>query len=239
MTVKIDAVLFDKDGTLFEFEATWGEWVRAVLADLSAGDDRLASRLAQAVGFDLSSKVFARDSLVIAGTGDEVITAWHNVLGTVSVVEIQGVCQRHESALPLVPCCDLAAMTMQLRSAEFALGVATNDYQRIAMSHLSEAGLDGVFDSVIGCDSGFGAKPDPGMLLGFCAQVGVEPAAAVMVGDSTRDLQAARNAGFGASIGVLTGPACAGELSPLADAVLESVEQVPAWLAEQAIRSGQ
>ena len=33
MTRVIDGLLFDKDGTLFDFEATWSAWTRDLLAD--------------------------------------------------------------------------------------------------------------------------------------------------------------------------------------------------------------
>jgi phosphoglycolate phosphatase-like HAD superfamily hydrolase len=33
----ISALIFDKDGTLFDFTATWSGWARAALRDLSGG----------------------------------------------------------------------------------------------------------------------------------------------------------------------------------------------------------
>jgi phosphoglycolate phosphatase len=48
-------ILFDKDGTLFNFVATWGRWSRALIADLSGDDARLRDDLARALGFDLAS----------------------------------------------------------------------------------------------------------------------------------------------------------------------------------------
>ena len=42
----IRAILFDKDGTLFDFQRTWGAWARVVIADLAAGDAARARALA-------------------------------------------------------------------------------------------------------------------------------------------------------------------------------------------------
>ena len=36
--MKLDGVLFDKDGTLISFEKTWGPATHAVIAALAAGD---------------------------------------------------------------------------------------------------------------------------------------------------------------------------------------------------------
>jgi hypothetical protein len=61
-----------------------------------------------------------------------------------------------------------------------------------------------IFDFVAGCDSGFGAKPDPGMCLAFAAHLGHAPDTILMVGDSLHDLTAGRAAGM-RTVGVLTG----------------------------------
>ncbi len=53
-----------------------------------------------------------------------------------------------------------------------------------------------------------------------------------MVGDSTHDLAAAREAGFRA-VAVLTGPADFAELAPLAEAVLPDIGHLEDWLARR------
>ena len=109
------------------------------------------------------------------------------------------------------------------------LGVATNDAEAPALSHLDAAGVRARFDFVAGSDSGYGAKPGPGQLLAFCDRVGVAPAQALMVGDSTHDLKAGRAAGM-RTAAVLTGMALADDLAPFADVVLPHIGHVPDWL---------
>ncbi len=70
----IDALLFDKDGTLFDFRLSWGGWAAAFLPTL-ARDAGHARRLGQAIGFDAPSRSFAPDSPVIAGTAAEIACA--------------------------------------------------------------------------------------------------------------------------------------------------------------------
>ena len=55
----IAAVIFDKDGTLFDFRQSWGGWTRALIAALAPyakGD------LAQVLGFDPVTLTFRPDS---------------------------------------------------------------------------------------------------------------------------------------------------------------------------------
>ncbi|MEM7376540.1 MAG: HAD family hydrolase [Pseudomonadota bacterium] len=236
MTDAVDLVVFDKDGTLFEFEATWGAWVDAVVREL-ATPACPAAALAQSVGYDLASARFESDALVIAGSGDEVVAVWLAQLGHEHEADVRAVCRRHEQALPLVPCADIATVLAPLRERGAVLAVATNDYVRVAEEHLAAAGVRGLFDHVMGCDSGFEAKPAAGMLTALCAKAGVAPRRAAMVGDSTRDLQAARNADYGLAIGVLTGPASHDELTPLADRVLGSIAELAPWLHSRSTRS--
>ena len=71
MTLRAEAVLFDKDGTLFDFHTTWSHWAHEVLHDLAAGDAALVARLAETVDYDLAARRFRPTSPVIAGTNRE------------------------------------------------------------------------------------------------------------------------------------------------------------------------
>ena len=51
--MKVKGLLFDKDGTLFDYQTTWNSWTRDVIRDLSKGDPSLAQAIADAVDFDL------------------------------------------------------------------------------------------------------------------------------------------------------------------------------------------
>jgi phosphoglycolate phosphatase len=52
------------------------------------------------------------------------------------------------------------------------------------------------FAYVIGGDNGYGLKPEPGMLLKILEALHVEKARAVLIGDSTNDINAGHNAGI-------------------------------------------
>ena len=83
----------------------------------------------------------------------------------------------------------------QLRDAGLQLACLTNKPLSFASSLLQAKGLDHFFAHVFGGDSFERKKPDPLPLLKTCEALGVQPAQALMVGDSSNDAQAARAAG--------------------------------------------
>ncbi len=83
----------------------------------------------------------------------------------------------------------------QLRDAGLALACLTNKPLSFAQPLLQAKGLDRFFSHVFGGDSFERKKPDPQPLLKTCEALGVDPAHALMVGDSSNDAQAARAAG--------------------------------------------
>jgi phosphoglycolate phosphatase len=233
----IAAIVFDKDGTLFDFEATWAGWTAGLLAELSEGEGALAGRLAGAIGFDLPTRRFHPESPVIAATPVEIAAAMLPHLprwgagALVDRMNARAADARQAEVVPLRP------LLVHLRAGGLRLGLVTNDGEAPARAHLAGAGISDLFDFVAGSDSGHGAKPAPGQLLAFARATGVAPGATVMVGDSLHDLHAGRAAGMRA-VGVLTGLAAHHDLAPHADAVLPDIGALPGWLATLPQRQG-
>ena len=71
----VRGIIFDKDGTLFDFGTTWEAWAAAFLLRAARGDADHAARAGAMVGYDWTARRFARDSIVIAGMPDEIATA--------------------------------------------------------------------------------------------------------------------------------------------------------------------
>ncbi|OWY03181.1 HAD family hydrolase [Thioclava sp. IC9] len=229
---KIRAVLFDKDGTLFDFDATWGAWAKLQIEAL-AEDTSQAARLAEAIGFDLERVEFEPHSPVIAGTVREAAELLLPHLPGRTLDDLVIELERAAHDVPLVEPVPLSKLLSDLRARGLHLGICTNDAESSARAHAAQAGITDLFDLIIGCDSGHGAKPTPSPLLAFADSLGLDPAEVVMVGDSQHDLHAARAAGM-IAIGVLSGPAMRDDLAPLADAVLDHIGGLPDWLAQRA-----
>lgn len=229
--LRADGILFDKDGTLFDFSATWDVWAGGMLRALADGVPGRLEALALAAGYDLDAARFRRDSRIIAGTNREAAECLASVLTHWSVEEIEHHLMLDSAEAPLSPAVPLGPLLDVLDGLGLRLGVMTNDTEYGARRHLRTAGVEHRFGFIAGHDSGHGAKPSAAPLLAFARAQGVAPARVVMVGDSRHDLIAGRAAGM-QCVGVLTGPADREDLAPLADAVLPDIGHLPDWLRE-------
>lgn len=227
--MRADGILFDKDGTLFDFSATWDVWTGRVIEYFCQGETAVAEAIAQAVGYDLVGQRLLPQSLVIAGTNHQAAVAVAGALPGWNVAEVEAYLTRAGADVPLAQAVPLAPYLEGLKRLGLALGVMTNDSEFGARSHLQTTGVEGYFDFIAGFDSGYGAKPSPEPLLAFAAALQLEPKRVVMVGDSTHDLIAGQAAGM-LTVGVLTGLADSEELAPYADVILPDIGDLPDWL---------
>lgn len=227
--MRIHGVIFDKDGTLFDFHASWGAWTRTILHEESRGDAALAAQIADALGFDPEHGTFQADSVMVSHTSAEVADEILRFLPDEDRASLLARLDAHAVAAPQQPVRGLRDTLDTLVARGLRLGVATNDSEAPARAHLEEAGVSDLFHFIAGHDSGHGGKPGPGQLLAFARGQSLDPATCAMVGDSLHDLNAARAAGM-VAVGVLTGVAPRETLAPVADVVLDSIIHLPGWL---------
>ena len=184
------AVLFDKDGTLVDFHGTWD----AAIADAlraTAVDERMLHEAATALGFDLESDTIRPGSVLIAESNDVIFEVVAPILDAQKLFETAF----ERSMETVAPAAGLPAALQELRAKGVVLGVATNDYESVTTTQLATLGWDGLFDTIVGSDSGYGAKPQPGMIHGALERLATAPADAAMVGDTAHDIEAGRRAG--------------------------------------------
>ena len=230
--MNIRGVIFDKDGTLFDFQSTWGIWTAQILVRIAGSDGALLGQLARALGYDTEARRVQPGSVIVAGTPMEIAAVIHGYMPAMSQTQIFDWLNKEAETAPQVLVTDLHRLTGELRRIDLGLCVMTNDAEIPARAHLASVQALDLFDFVIGSDSGFGAKPQAAPLLALADKMDIPAAACVMVGDSAHDLRAGRAAGMRA-VAVLTGLAETAELAPLADAVLPDVSHLPAWITAQ------
>ena len=228
----VRGILFDKDGTLVDYEATWGPINRRVAAIAAGGDPALPRRLLEIGGHDAAAGRTRGGSLLAASHTSEIAQAWIDAGAPFVLDDLTARMDAAfaEGARAAVPVTDVTALFGRLRARGLALGVATSDGARAARATLVRLGVDSGDLFVAGYDSGFGCKPQPGMVWGFCAATGLVPAQVIVVGDNTHDLEMAEAAGCAAALGVLTGTGQQAELAARAEAVLPSIDALEAWL---------
>jgi len=232
---RVAGVLFDKDGVLVDFHATWGPATARTIHHL-ATDEEQARALAVAIDFDLENARFLPRSPFIAGTAADTIRCWSPILGSRNPLNEatfwSGITDRItvEGAACVAAPPEVPVALNALRAMGLPLGIATNDQEASARKQMDRLDLTALFETISGSDSGHGPKPGPGMILAFADHLDAEPGRIVMVGDSTHDLHAARNAGaIGVAIG--TGPATLESLAAHADHCIETMADLPGLVA--------
>ena len=192
----VDAVVFDKDGTLVDVHQTWGPAMVRTLNDLVDDlDDR--QRVAAAIGLDLAAGMLYANSPVIAESNAEIaarIAAELDRSVAEVVIGLEELVTVHvgDTVKPLP---GVGGILSGLKDHGLWIGLATNDGGESAAKQLTKLGWRTYFDSVIGYDSGFGAKPNPGMLVESARRSGCSMDRVLMVGDTATDVGAAKSAG--------------------------------------------
>jgi phosphoglycolate phosphatase len=161
----IRGVVFDKDGTLLDFHATWDTVFGAMLADFAAGNaDKLGAVIRRPPG-DLAL-----------------------------VKEIEVAIESYAPAIP-TPEPGAVELLAALAARGVPMAVATNDKAARAEAQLAALGWASYFEAVIGYDSGFGQKPGPGMVRAAATALAVPFQDVAMVGDSSTDTGSSNAAG--------------------------------------------
>jgi len=253
-TFDASLIVFDKDGTLIDFVHAWGaktvEWVEALVAAVAASNMISAERIPAlradlyfAWGYDPVAQRFAAQGPMVTAS----IATLHIIAATVlyqhgfgwlaAEVTVKQTQMRMRSDDVTPDMCktlaDLPQLFGALRAAGIAIAVVTSDDESPTRRTLDLLGVASLVDFVVGADSGYGEKPEPGGLLAACRAVGVAPACCVMVGDSTTDMLMATRAQVGLRVGVTSGTMDAETLAPLADVILPSIARI--HIAEKAL----
>lgn len=122
-------------------------------------------------------------------------------------------------------------------SAGFTLAVCTNKTEVLALPLLEKLGLSSHFAAITCGDTFEWRKPDGRHILGTIEMAGGDPATSIMIGDSSNDIVAAKNAAV-RSVGVTFGysDVPVAELKP--DVVIESFDELTPALYERLVAKG-
>jgi phosphoglycolate phosphatase len=221
------AILFDLDGTLVDTAADITAAVNRLMAELGSPGlpESVVRTMIGGGALLLVERAFARQGVPL-GERERLELMRRYLIHYADLLE-----SGTSTALPY-PGAQRALS--QLADAGLPLAVVTNKEQRLAARVLEETGLSRYVDLLVGGDGCWRRKPDPAMLLHACAAFGVEPAAAVEVGDSVNDVLAARAAGMPVIL-VSYGYHGADDARRLgSDACVDSLTEVPGRIAVRA-----
>jgi phosphoglycolate phosphatase-like HAD superfamily hydrolase len=204
----IKGILFDKDGTLIEFEETWHFIMGAVFNRmLTAGIANAESikRIKAYSGYLPDG--FEKESNIQHLPTSTLVEAWlkiieeteglkmhdraahsHRVMRIVDEVSLG-------DAVPIKPLSGVMETLGYLYARGYRLGIATADRQKSMFSALCRLGAIHFFDYFGSDDGETPGKPNPDMANRFCAQFDFRPDELIIVGDSISDYQFAVSTG--------------------------------------------
>lgn len=251
----VDAVVFDKDGTLLDFDRLWTartvRWVETLAAmaqeagpvAIDSADPgarpssaHLADALCRAMGFDAQRAAFVPDGpMAVASMNDIYALAagvlfqcgidWHEGR-PMAVRAATGTIAAPPDPAEVRPRGDVKGLIRRLRAAGVQVAVATNDERILTEAMLAQLEIAGDVARMVCGDDAFPPKPDPAGLCWLATQLDITSERLAMVGDSANDMVAGRNAGVGACIGVAGGAGKRHTLARYADIVLDGVGEI-------------
>ena len=230
LLVGIDLVIFDKDGTLIEFDAMWAGWAVELAARLERAVGRpIRSSLFELLGFDQTSgRVLPGGALAATPMArlrerTRELLVDHGLTATAADRALDQAWHAPDPVALARPLADLVVLFRRLRAAGIRIGVATSDDRDPTERTLAALGLTADIDAMVCADDGVTPKPAPDMVLHLCSRLGIDAARTAVVGDSMADLEMGRRAGASLLVAVLTGVGDRDSLAPAADLVLASV----------------
>jgi phosphoglycolate phosphatase len=218
MGKRFELIVFDWDGTLMDSTG-------AIVASVQAA--------ARDLGIDPPSDERASH---IIGLG--LIDALRHALPDLPAERYQDVAQHYRQHYmardqDLLLFTGAAELIDELAEAGYALAVATGKTRKGLNRAFEVCGLGPRFHGSR-CADECHSKPHPQMLEELMAEFGVTPELTLMIGDTTHDLQMARNAGV-AALGVAYGAHPRESLEALAPLYCaDNVEELAAWLRQMA-----
>lgn len=230
-------IIFDKDGTLIDFNLMWGAWIekQAWMLEMSTGLP-LRNELFATFGYDwLRRAVLSTGALFCRPMNelrdlavDTVVAAGVGPGGDRQAAEelVDEHWEMPDAARMSRPLGDLTSVFQMIQGFGLKIAVCTADNRAPTTETLEVLGVDGMVDAICCGDDGFAAKPSPEQIWKLCNDVGVQPCNALMVGDTATDMTMGRDAGCGLTIGVLGGAGAAEDLADTADVLLPRLEKL-------------
>lgn len=234
----IQAIIFDKDGTLLSFDDFWVTVsvcaIKEILAKLHRSDIPV-EKLLGAIG--VKEGKASPDGLLCKGTYAQIGVAINKVLqgcgAAVSDSEIINMTEdayiRNADFGAVRPTCDnLRSVLERLKKENIRLFVVTTDNPEITHKCLFELGIEDLFDGIFTDDGNMPVKPNPQCARTISESFSIPPEKMIMVGDTVTDIKFARNAGISV---ILVGKA--GESAKLADYFLPDVSHIYNLIGEE------
>lgn len=203
---QIDAILFDKDGTLAQVEAYLRHLGQKRARLIDAQVPGVEPPLSLAFGLEAGGlnptgllAVGSRRENIIAAAAyvAETGRAWIDALTLVEKAFVEADSYLAPKAAHTPPMAGALTLLRALRATPLKSGLISSDTQAQVTDFVTTHHLVTYFDQVQGLQPPFLSKTDPGFWEQACTALAVAPESVLVIGDSAADVQlAARAAGF-------------------------------------------
>jgi phosphoglycolate phosphatase-like HAD superfamily hydrolase len=228
---KPQAIIFDKDGTLIDFDLMWGSWTLQLANRLqpSIGVD-VSQALCDCYGYDIARRKVYPDGIITCTPMWRLRELMVEVVASLGMPVTEASCAVAKAwhvpdPVTLArPFTDIQKLFTNIHRLGIPIAIATTDDRDPTQALLEAFHLKDLVTTMVCADDGIKTKPAPDMVTVICQRMDIHPRNVIVVGDTVADLQMARSAGVGYAIGVLSGVGSLAHLTPLADILIDTID---------------
>ena len=204
--MKVKAIIFDKDGTLIDFDAFWVSLSRAALGEVLVKRNQPMEMLEEMLtAFGVHDGVTDVNGVLCKGTYEEMARIVYDILvkhGETAAFEeiypmvIESYNSNFVNGEVKANCADIRGCLEELKRRGMQLSIVTTDNRVLTLLCLEKLGIGDLFDEIYADDGRFTPKPCPDSAFDLMNRNGLTANDVVMVGDTMTDVRFARNAGI-------------------------------------------
>ncbi len=231
-------IIFDKDGTLFDYFSVWGpvitEFTEKALLDLDRDNkEEIRINFLKMLGvgsesMDANGLVFMSNKfLMLSRIFIFCLRYKLDFKKMVSGIKTGYFDSHHiikDALLRINPGDSIHKLFEKFKHNGYKIGVVTSDTTQSTKICLEHLGIVQYVDFLSTFDDNYAKKPNPEALNAFCQKYSLNPEKVVVVGDAPVDMKFAKKGKAGYSIAVMTGSNDVRRLSRSADILYQNLE---------------
>ncbi len=242
--MKTKAIMFDKDGTLIDFDAFWITIstiaIKDILKELGCNDVS-AEDILSVLGVE--DGITSIEGILCSSTyskiGDNINYALTECGYTFDLERVRSITMdafaRHvDKGIAKGTCENIREVLLKIKEEGIKIFVVTSDRLFTTEKSLKKLGIFDVFDGIYTDDGDVPPKPKPDCIYDICKKFSLSPDEIVMVGDTVNDVNFAKN-GSVKMIGVAKGEKNRERFLKQTDIVLPDISYILEYIKENAL----